>query len=197
MTALRLHQSSGAVLFRAGDECPGFVVVKSGCIRVSLISAGGREIVLYRVRPGEVCLQTFSCLVEGRRYQAEGVVETEVDGEIIPPGEFTRRMATDDHFRQQVLGAVARRFADFEQVVETLAFAGLEQRVAQALLRLAGDQAEVHATHEQIAVEIGSAREAVSRQLAVLARNGLVALQRGVIAIRDRDGLSRLADPAV
>lgn len=156
-----LNQAAGSVLFRAGDECAGFVIVKSGCIRVSLASAGGREIVLYRVRPGEVCLQTFGCLVEGRHYQAEGVVEKDVAGELIPPAEFNRRIASDEAFRRQVPGAVARRFADFEHVVETLAFAGLEQRVAQAILRLSEGHSEVHATHEQIAVEIGSAREAV------------------------------------
>lgn len=197
MNAIPLNQPAGAVLFRAGDECPGFVVVKSGCIRVSLTSAGGREIVLYRVRPGEICLQTFSCLVDSRRYQAEGVVESAVSGKVVPPGEFNRRMAMDDAFRNQVLGAIARRFGDFEHVVETLAFAGLEQRVAQAILALVGEGRELHATHEQIATEIGSAREAVSRQLAALARNGFLAMHRGVIEILDRDGLSQLASPAV
>ena len=137
MTAIPLHKPVGAVLFRAGDECPGYVAVTAGCIRVSLVSANGREIVLYRVGPGEVCLQTFACLVEGRRYLAEGVVEAEVSGELIPPNVFSHRMGTDDTFRQQVLGAVAHRFAEFEHVVETLAFAGLEQRVAQAILRVA------------------------------------------------------------
>ena len=197
MTTIPLHQPVGAVLFRAGDECPGYVVVTNGCIRVSLVSAAGREIVLYRVRPGEVCLQTFACLVEGRRYLAEGVVEAEVTGELIPPHAFNRRMATDDAFRQQVLGAVAHRFADFEHVVETLAFAGLEQRVAQAILQVAGEGHEARTTHEQLAVEIGSAREAVSRQIAALARNGFVAAHRGVIEILDRDGLSQLAEAAM
>jgi len=197
MTAIPLHQPIGAVLFRAGDECPGYVMVNTGCIRVSLVSANGREIVLYRVRPGEICLQTFACLVEGRPYLAEGIVEAEVSGELIPPNVFNHRMATDDMFRQKVLGAVAHRFAEFEHVVETLAFAGLEQRVAQAILQLAGGGREVRTTHEQIAAEIGSAREAVSRQIAALARDGLVAAHRGVIEILDRDGLSQLAEAAM
>lgn len=193
MTAIPLHKPVGTILFRAGDECPGYVAVTAGCIRVSLVSANGREIVLYRVGPGEVCLQTFACLVEGRRYLAEGIVEAEVSGELIPPNVFSHRMATDDTFRQQVLGAVAHRFAEFEHVVETLAFAGLEQRVAQAILRVAGAGREARITHEQIAIEIGSAREAVSRQIAALARTGFVAAHRGVIEILDRDGLSQLA----
>lgn len=197
MSEIHLTRPAGSILFRAGDACPGFVVLTSGCIRVSLTSAGGRGIVLYRVRPGEICLQTFSCLVDGRRYQAEGQAETEIRGELVPPAEFTRRMADDGAFRQQVLEAVARRFGDFEQMVETLAFAGLEQRVAQAITRLAGNGREVKATHEQIAVEIGSAREAVSRQVSQLVRSGLISAHRGMIEIVDRDGLSRLAEPPV
>ena len=194
---LRLSKPSGSVLFRAGDECPGFVVVREGCIKVSIASAGGREIVLYRVRPGEICLQTFSCLVEGRRYQAEGVVEADLAGELIPPPEFNRRMAEDGAFRRQILSAVAHRFSDFEHVVETLAFAGLEQRVAQALLSLAGESEEARATHEQIAAEIGSAREAVSRQIASLARDGLIEARRGAIILLQRDRLARIAEPVV
>lgn len=190
---MNISKATGAVLFHPGDECPGFVVVRQGCIRVSITSENGREIVLYRVRPGEVCLQTFSCLVEGRRYQAEGVVEADVDGELIPAPEFGRRMADDADFRQGVMQAVARRFADFEHVVEMLAFAGLEQRVAEGLMRLAGEADALTTTHEAIALEIGSAREAVSRQLAAIARSGVIEVRRGEIQILDREALSRLA----
>lgn len=194
---MHLAKPSGATLFRPGDQCPGFVVVASGCIRVSITSASGREIVLYRVRPGDVCLQTFSCLVEGMTYSAEGVVEADLSGELIPPADFSRRMGEDPAFRSSVLSAVARRFSDFEQVVETLAFAGLDRRVATALLRLAGEGGEVHATHEQIAAEIGSAREAVSRQLTAFARDGLVEGRRGHTAIVDRAALTQLATTEV
>lgn len=194
---LTVSQPVGSILFRAGDECRGFIRLKAGCIRVSLTSASGREIVLYRVRPGEVCLQTFSCLVEGRRYQAEGAAETAISGEIVPATEFSRRMRDDDGFRQEVLTAVAKRFSDFEHVVEMLAFAGLEQRVAEAILRLAGAGRDVRATHEQIAAEIGSAREAVSRQIAQLVREGLVASHRGELEILDRHAIERLARASV
>lgn len=193
MSAMRLSKPSGEFLFHPGDECPGFVVVRSGCIRVSIASEGGREIVLYRVRPGEVCLQTFSCLIDGRRYQAEGVVEDDLDGELIAPAEFSRRMAGDEEFRQSVLSAVAHRFADFEHVVEMLAFAGLEQRVCEAVVNLAGDCDRLAITHDAIAVEIGSAREAVSRQISALGREGVIEARRGEIRILDRGRLERLA----
>lgn len=188
-----LHMPAGAVLFRPNDACPGFVVVRCGQIKVSLVAESGREIVLYRVRPGEICLQTFACLVRGVSYAAEGRIETDVEGFVIPTARFDRLMAETPAFRNAVFEAVAARFEEFQRVVETLAFSGLETRVARALLALAGAHDEVEATHEAIALEIGSAREAVSRQLAAFARDGLVETQRGKVRIVARGSLSQLA----
>ncbi len=189
----RIEVPSGTVLFRPNDPCPGFVVVERGAIKVSLTGASGREIVLYRVAPGDVCLQTFAYLVEGRPYTAQGVAESGLTATLIPPRDFEARFLGDAAFRRSVLAAIARRFADFEHMVETLAFTALESRVAAALLRLAGDGPEIRATHEAIAVEIGSAREVVSRQLGALAKQGLVELSRGCVRIRDRAALEAVA----
>ncbi|MEZ5958210.1 MAG: Crp/Fnr family transcriptional regulator [Hyphomonadaceae bacterium] len=195
--ATPVRAGPGDVLFRPDDPCQGFITLRRGTIRVALSSAGGREIVLYRVRPGEICLQTFSCLLENKHYAAEGVAEDEVEALLVPPRAFERLMAENESFRSAVLGSVAARFSDFEQVVETLAFTGLDARVASALLRLADAAGIVTATHEALAAEIGSAREAVSRQLGLFARQGLVALARGRVEIKSRDGLSRLAQAAM
>lgn len=195
--AQALHAHAGDILFRPEDPCRGFITLKSGAIKVALASTGGREVVLYRVRPGEICLQTFSCLVQHKSYAAEGVAEEELEALVIPPAVFDRLMRESDQFRAAVLASVAGRFSDFEQVVETLAFAGLEQRVAFALLRLADANGVVHATHEALAAEIGSAREAVSRQLGLFAREGLVTLARGRVQIERRAALSQLAEPVV
>ena len=189
----RIEVPSGTVLFRPNDPCPGFVVVERGAIKVSLTGASGREIVLYRVAPGDVCLQTFAYLVEGRPYTAQGVAESGLTATLIPPRDFEARFLGDAAFRRSVLAAITRRFADFEHMVETLAFTALESRVAAALLRLAGDEQEIRATHEAIAVEIGSAREVVSRQLGALAKQGLVELSRGCVRIRDRAALEAVA----
>lgn len=187
-----LRASAGDTLFRADDPCPGFIALRSGAIKVGLTSPSGREIVLYRVHPGEICLQTFSCLVQNKSYAAEGTAEDAVDALLIPPATFDTLMRENEAFRAAVLGSVASRFADFEQVVETLAFSGLEERVASVLLRLADGDGIVHATQEALAAEIGSAREAVSRQLGLFARQGLVAVSRGRVELLRRDALSRL-----
>lgn len=187
---------SGTTLYRPGDECPGFVVVHEGTVKVSLTAENGREIVLYRVRPGDVCLQTFGCLVKGSHYSAEAVTEGDVAIEIVPAGEFQRRVVEDTRFRQQLFAAVASRFADLERLVEDVALTSLDARLARALLRLADDAGLVSATHEALAVEIGSARAVVSRQLGVFARNGLIEATRGAIRLLSADALRRLAHEA-
>jgi CRP/FNR family transcriptional regulator len=171
--------------------------VKSGSIRVTLVSEEGREVVLYRVRPGEICLQTFACLSRGATYAAEGVVETPVDGVLIPPAQFQKLVSESGAFRSAVFEAIAARFSEFEHVVETLAFTGIESRVASALLLLAGDGHLVTATHHDIATEIGSAREVVSRQLKLLAQSGAIAMSRGHIEILDKGKLSQISSRPV
>lgn len=181
------------VLFRAGDPCKGFVVLHEGRIRVTLGAANGREVVLYRVGPGDVCLQTFSCLIEGRDYSAEGVAETDLVAQIIPAPEFMQRIAVDDVFRAKVFRAVARRFDDFEQLVENVALTGLASRVARILLRLADKQGKVSATHDQLAREAASGRAAISRQLSAFAEQGLVRLERGCVILTDPAGVKAMA----
>lgn len=188
------HQiAAGTVLFRPGDSCRGFVVLHEGSLRVTLGAPNGREVVLYRVTPGDICLQTFGCLVEGRPYSARGVAETALVADVLSPQQFHDAIARDVEFRRRVFAAVARRFADFEQLVEDVALTGFEARLARALLRLAGPDGSVQATHEQLAIETGSGRAVVSRQLAAFAAAGHVRLQRGRVDLANRVALTKIA----
>ena len=195
MTANRclLAIPRGTVLFSPGQDCSGFVVVHAGTVRVSLTAENGREIILYRVRPGDVCLQTFGCLIKREPYAAEGRAETDLSLEIVPVAEFEQRIAEDQAFRQQLFRAVAARFADLEQLVEDVALTGLTARLARQLLRRQDAAGMVHATHEDLAAEIGSGRAAVSRALASFARSGLIELARGTVRLTDPAGLEALS----
>lgn len=188
-----LKAPAGTVLFRPGQACPGFVRLTQGTIRVVLTAASGREVVLYRVQPGGLCLQTFSCLVEGKEYAATGVAETALEGEIIPHATFRKMMETDHGFLSSVLGAVAERFSDYERLVEDVALTGFDARLARVLLRLADDAMQVHATHEQLATETASGRAFVSRRLADFDRKGLVERHRGHIALINKSALEDIA----
>ena len=188
-----LSLAKGTILFSPGQNCPGFVILNRGTIRVSLAAENGREVVLYRVQPGDVCLQTLSCLINGGAYKAEGIAETDLDGTLLPPELFHSRIAEFSGFRDEVFAAIAKRFGEFEQLVEDIALIGFDARLARALLRLKDDQDQVVATHEKLAVETASGRAFVSRRLAEFARQGHVAIHRGSIDLSDIPGLERIA----
>ena len=189
----RITIAKGTRLFHPGHDCQGNVVVHEGAIRVSITAENGREIVLYRVRPGDVCLQTFSALVHGSLYTAEGLAETDLVIDIVPPHAFQDLVVKDDAFRARFFGAVADRFSDLERLVEDVALTGIPARLARTLLRMADSQDAVNLSHEALAIEIGTAREVISRQLATFSRSDLISGTRGVIQLVSRPGLKALA----
>ena len=189
----RFTASKGDVLFQPGAACPGFLIVEAGVIRVSLTAANGREVVLYRVSAGTVCLQTFGCLIDGDHDSAEGGVEADVSGRVIPAQSFHDALADDSAFRKQVFNGVAQRFAEYQRVVEEVALLGFDERLARVLLRLCDGQGFVAFTHVALAAETASGRAFVSRRLAALARAGLVAQRKGGVQILDHAALERIA----
>jgi len=192
----RFAARAGDVLFHPGAACPGFLILDEGTIRVTLTAANGREVVLYRVSKGSICLQTFTCLVSEARYSAEGVVEADVAGEIVPADLFQARLADDDAFRALVFDGVAQRFAEYQRLVEEVALTGFDQRLARVLLRLVDGAGFVSATHAALAAETASGRAFVSRRLAEFARQGVVEQARGGVLVLDRAALERIAaDP--
>jgi CRP/FNR family transcriptional regulator len=188
----RFAARAGDVLFQPGSACPGFLVLDRGTIRVTLTAANGREVVLYRVTAGTVCLQTFTCLVEDQHYSAEGVVEEDVEGELIPANDFRRRLAEDDAFRVLVFDGVAQRFTEYQRLVEEVALTGFDAQLARVLMRLETD-GFVAATHSALAAETASGRAFVSRRLAEFARGGVVVQEKGGVRITDRASLERIA----
>ena len=189
----RFAARAGDVLFQPGAACPGFLILDQGTIRVTLTAANGREVVLYRVTAGTVCLQTFTCLVSGEHYSAEGVVEADVTGELVPADMFQTRLAQDDGFRAMVFDGVAARFAEYQRLVEEVALTGFDARLARVLLRLADGAGFVAATHAALAAETASGRAFVSRRLAEMARGGAVAQEKGGVRVLDRAALERIA----
>lgn len=181
---------SGAVLFDERQPCQGFPLVIKGAIRVSKVSASGRELPLYRVTPGETCIITSSCLLGNVPYNARGTTESETVLLLLPQGMFIELLG-QPAFRNFIFHLFAERMADLMRLVEEVAFRKLDQRLAALLL---GKGRVVRATHQQLADELGSVREMISRLLKGFAEQGLVALGREQIEIRDAAGLRRIAD---
>jgi CRP/FNR family transcriptional regulator len=184
----------GAVLFRPGDDPKGFLLVLSGRVAVNLTGAGGRDIRLYTVEAGQTCIQTTLCMLGQQAYAGEAVALTDVSAVVVPPAGFEALMAESGGFRRFVFSALAGRLWEVTALLERVAFARLDERLADALLAESQGTGRLKVTHEALARRIGSAREAVSRKLETWAARGLVALDRGSIQILDRRGLAAAGD---
>lgn len=183
----------GAVLFGPGQTADHMLLLLEGRVRVQQLSEGGREIVLYRIEAGESCILTTACLLAHRSYAAEGIAETDVRAAAIPRALFDDLIVHSSAFREAVFSAYGQRITDLFMVIEDVAFQRLDIRLAQKLIELARGTDRIAATHQQIAAELGTAREVVSRQLGELQRRGWVEQGRGAIVLRDINGLRGLA----
>jgi CRP/FNR family transcriptional regulator len=179
---------AGALVFDERQPCRGFPFVLKGGIRVVKLAANGRELPLYRVLPGESCIITSSCLLGRTDYNARGVAESETVLVLLPRTLFDR-LLEQPSFRAFVFGLFSERIAELMQLVEEVAFRKLDQRLAGLLL---GRGRELAVTHQQLADELGSVREMVSRLLKGFAAQGLVRLGRERIEILDPAGLRRI-----
>lgn len=185
-----IHLPAGTPLFAETQPCRGFPLVIEGSIKVVKATATGREMLLYRVAPGDSCIISSSCLLGNTPYSAQGVTETAVTLLVMPIALFERLMTENRPFRDFVFHLFSERIAELMQLVEEVAFHRLDQRLARLLLTR-GD--EIQATHQALADELGSVREIVSRLLKGFSAQGFLSLSREHISIRDRDGLSRFA----
>ncbi|EAU55218.1 Crp/Fnr family transcriptional regulator [Mariprofundus ferrooxydans] len=192
----QMRVDKGTVLFRDGDSCQGYVFVMHGSIRVQKMDPEGREIVLYRVEDGQTCMLTTSCLLAGRSYPAEGVVEEPTELVLLPAARFDALLA-DPAFRRFALGMISDRIAELMALIEDVAFGRMDVRLARRLLELDDGTHSLQLTHHQLATELGTAREVISRILKDFERRGSVALKRGRVEISDLNGLRELATQQV
>jgi CRP/FNR family transcriptional regulator, anaerobic regulatory protein len=186
----RVAAPAGYVLFDLDSACTMFLLPYAGSIRVIKPAAAGREILLYRLEPGDSCVLTASCLLGHATYSARGVVDNDLVGYAISQAMFQRLLAESSLFREFIFRYFAERVSDLMQLVEEVAFGGMDQRLANYLVER-GPQLET--THQAIADELGTVREVVSRRLKQLEARGLVRLERGQVVIVDDPGLRRLA----
>ena len=182
--------AAGDVLFDESQPCTGFPFVLEGAVGVSKYGDGGREIQLYRVEAGDSCILSSSCLLGSVVYNAHGVALEDTRLFVLPSPTFRRLLDGSPAFRGYVFGLFAGRMADLMQTVDEVAFKRLDQRLARLLLRRGP---VVHATHQQLADELGSVREIVSRIMRGFAEQGLVKTGREQIEVLDRAGLARIA----
>lgn len=181
----------GTIGYSEGMPCNAYVMRLAGQSRVYKISSSGREILLYRVAAGETCVLTTTCLLGRSDYPASTVVEEPIRDVIVPAPVFHQLMIDSSVFRRFVMENYGALISDLIVLLDEVAFHSLDARLAKLLLEEPG--AQINRTHQQLAAELGTAREVVSRQLKRFEQKGWVNLGRGHIEILDRTSLDKMA----
>ena len=190
---LRCYEK-GAQVHSGGQECLGLLLVLSGEIRTYLLSDEGREITLFRLYPGDLCVLSASCVLSQISFDTQLTAQQDTQVLVIPANVVARIKDTNLAARCYLYELATQRFSDVMWAMQQLLFQQLDQRLAAFLLaeyRRTGSPT-VAMTHEQLAQQISSAREAVARILKQFAEDGLVELKRGAITIRNPAGLEKL-----
>jgi CRP/FNR family transcriptional regulator len=182
---------AGTQVFAENQPCHGFPLLIEGSIKVIKLAASGRELMLYRVIPGGSCIISSSCLLGHTDYNARGVAETPLTLLTLPVDAFATLMLEHAPFRDFVFHLFADRIGELMQLVEEVAFTRLDQRLAKLIL--ARNESVLGVTHQQLADELGSVREIISRLLKGFSAQGLVTLGREQISVTNRAGLQKLA----
>jgi CRP/FNR family transcriptional regulator len=188
--AMPINTPAGTRVFDIGNACQSLPLVLSGSIRVFKQAESGREISLYRVNPGELCIVTVSCLLGGDAYPATGIAETDIAPLTLPRPLFMRLIDNHPPFRQAVFHLFAERMSGLMQLVEEVAFRKLDQRLAALL---AARAPLVGSSHQQLADELGSVREIVSRLLKQFEERGWIRLGREKVEVLAPNALDEFA----
>lgn len=186
---------AGTILHEGGADCVGLLVVASGQLRAFIRSEEGKQVTLYRLLEGDVCLLSASCVL--RDIQFKITVEAERDSElwVIPSEVYGRLVATSSVVANYANQLMASRLTDVMWLVEQVMWKSFDRRLAAFLLEessLEGSEC-LHITHERIAEHMGSAREVVTRMLRYLQGEGMVEVGRGQVRLVDVPGLRVLA----
>lgn len=188
-----LDVPKGTTIFGPGKSPENMLFLLEGTVRVQQVSETGHEIVLYRIHAGQSCVLTTACLLAYEDYSAEGIAETPVQAAAVPRDVFDDLVAQSKSFRDFVFAAFSKRITDLFRMIDEVAFQKLDVRLADKLIALAGKADTVATTHQKLSVELGTAREVISRQLQEFQRRGWIGQARGRVDLKDRVQLERLA----
>ncbi len=185
---------AGTKLIECGDSADKFVIILEGVVKVYETANNGREISLYRVYRGQVCVLTLTRLLVRSNRQAQSMAEQDVRLLVMPPNYFHRLLSESEGFRHYLMHSMAHCISDVMQLAAQIGFNHLDLRLATVIRELARkmEPGQLRCTHQEIANELGTTREVVSRLLKDFERSGYITLHRGSIEILAIDELEKL-----
>ena len=182
-----------SVLYRDGDECTHLPLVVSGELLLTKHGETGRAITLYRVEAGESCVLSTLSILNASSFPAEATALSNVSLFLVPAATLKRLVAESAGWRDFIFAMYHSRLATLISLIEEVVFGKLDVRLARTLLRISA-HGPIHATHHELAVELGSSREVVSRVLKEWERRGVLALSRGSIEIKSTQEVKKIAE---
>jgi CRP/FNR family transcriptional regulator len=180
---------AGRDVFVEGDRADSIALLISGVVRVYKIGESGREITLYRFGSGESCILTANAILSQQDFPAIATVEREAEAVMVPAEAFRSWVGRYDLWRSFVFDLLSQRLAILMEIVDEVAFRRMDARIAAFLVERGRVQNPIRVTHQEIAAELGSSREVISRILEDFADLGLVAVGRRKIEVLDVDTL--------
>ena len=192
--AFYLKIPAGKDVFVEGDPVDTIALLLSGVVRVYKISETGREITFYRFGLGESCILTANAILSRQSFPAIATVEQDAEAAIVPADIFRSWVNRYDEWRTFVFDLLSQRLVMMMTIVDEVAFQRMDTRVAAFLLERGRHQNPIPVTHQEIAAELGSSREVISRILESFGSQGLTRTTRGVIEILDYPSLKARAN---
>lgn len=191
-TAREQRFLKGTTIHEGGLECTGLLVVRTGQLRAFITSADGREISLYRLLERDICLFSAACMIRSIRFNISIEAENDTDLWIIPAEIYQEVMKESVQLANFTNELMAERMSDVMWLMEQILWESMDRRLAEYLLEQSSLQGstQITTTHEQIARDLGTAREVVTRMLKYFKSEGLIALSRGKIEILDERALN-------
>lgn len=189
-----VHYDKGTRIHSGENDCIGVILIKKGELRIYILSDEGKEITLYRLHDGEICVLSASCILDNITFDVH--VDAEVDSEVLLIDsalyqQLCRQNIFAENFTDKL---VIDSFSDVMWAMEQILFMSFDKRLAiflsDEINRNQSDTVEL--THEQIAKYIGSAREVVSRMLKYFVQEGIVELSRKGVRVIDKKKLKEL-----
>jgi CRP/FNR family transcriptional regulator, anaerobic regulatory protein len=184
----------GHDVFIEGDLVDAIALLISGVVRVYKIGEMGREITLYRFGNGESCILTANAILNQKTFPAVAVVESEAEAVMVPADTFRDWVRRSDFWREFVFDLLSQRLSSVMSIVDEVVFRRMDARIAALLLKRTLPGGRIQITHQEIAAELGTSREVVSRILEGFASAELIGSSRGQVEILDKEGLQSRAE---
>ena len=180
---------AGHDVFVDGDRVDGIALLLSGVVRVYKIGETGREITLYRFGLGESCILSANAIMSEKSFPAIATVEEDAEAVMIPADVFREWVNQYEIWREFVFDLLSERLSTVMTVVDEVVFKRMDRRVASFLLNQAQVQNPMRVTHQEIAAELGSSREVISRILEDFSKEGAIESSRGNIEVLNFESL--------